>query len=294
MVNLQAASDFMSTHARLLDRRRFDVVVNGAAPDGALAALEAYRNPDGGYSWGLEPDLRATESQPGPALHAFEVFEDVAPATSPRAVELCDWLASISLPDGGVPFALPIANPAGCAPFWAKGDPTVSSLQITAIVAATAHCVARHDEAVAAHPWLAGATDYCLAAIDALGDDPFAMEVAFSIQLLDAAHEARPEAAEVLQRLGRHIPDDGVLPVRGGSEGEAMRPLDFAPTPGGPARELFGADTIAADLDRLASGQQDDGGWRVDFANYSPAAELEWRGYMTVRAPLLLKRNGAL
>jgi hypothetical protein len=161
-------------------------------------------------------------------------------------------------------------------------------------VAATAHRVARHDEAVAAHPWLASATDYCLAAIDALGDDPFAMELAFSIQLLDAVHPDRPEAADLLGRLGRHIPEGGLVPVRGGSEGEAMRPLDFTLTPDQPARELFGAETIAADLDRLASGQQDDGGWRVDFANYSPAAELEWRGYMTVRALWLLKRNRAL
>ena len=78
------------------------------------------------------------------------------------------------------------------------------------------------------------------------------------------------------------------------SEGETMRPLDFAPFPDSPVRKLFDSDTIAADLDRLANGQEDDGGWRVDFANYSPAAELEWRGHMTVRAISILKRNGRL
>jgi hypothetical protein len=83
MVNLDAAAEFMATHARLLDRHRVAVVLHGAPPDGALAALSAYRNPDGGYGWGLEADLRATESQPGAALHAFEVFEDIAPATTP-------------------------------------------------------------------------------------------------------------------------------------------------------------------------------------------------------------------
>ena len=134
MTDLDAASDFMATHARLLDRRRFDVVAHSAPPDGVLAALAGHRNPDGGYGWGLEPDLRATESQPGPALHAFEVFEDIAPATSPQAGELCDWLDSVTLPAGGVPFALPVGSAAGCAPFWANADPNVSSLQITAVV----------------------------------------------------------------------------------------------------------------------------------------------------------------
>ena len=294
MIDIAAASDFMATHARLLDRRRFDVVVHGAPPDGALAALAAHRNPDGGYGWGLEPDLRSTESQPGPALHAFEVFEDIAPATSPRAVELCDWLDSVTLTDGGLPFALPVASEAGCAPFWANADPTVSSLQITAIVATVAQRVAAHDPAVAGHAWLSRATDHCFEAIAAKGDDWFALELAFSVQLLDAAHATRPEAAELITAIRERIPASGLVPVTGGIEGETMRPLDFAPHPGGPARDLFAPETIDADLDRLANGQEDDGGWRVDFANYSPAAELEWRGHMTVRAISILKRNGRL
>jgi hypothetical protein len=172
--NLSAARSFMASHARPLDRRRLELLLDGGDPAPVLAALDGYRNPDGGYSWGLEPDLRATESQPGGAYHAFEVFEEIGPSTSPRAVELCEWLASVALPDGGLPFALPISDPAGCAPFWAQADPTVSSLQISAFVTGTAQRVAAHDEAVAAHPWLTRATDYCLAAIDAMDDAPFA------------------------------------------------------------------------------------------------------------------------
>ena len=164
-IDRAAAANFMATHARVLDRRRFALRGGDADPAAVLAALDGYRNTDGGYGWGLEPDLRSPESQPGAALHAFEVLEDVAPATSPRAVELCDWLASVSLPDGGLPFALPLSLSAGTAPWWTAGDPSASSLQITAAVAASAHRVAAHDAAVAAHPWLARATGYCLRAI---------------------------------------------------------------------------------------------------------------------------------
>jgi hypothetical protein len=281
----------MATHARMLDRRRFQLLLDGGEPTAVLAALEAYRNPDGGYGWGLEPDLRATESQPGGAFHAFEVFEDIAPTTSPRAVELCDWLASVALPDGGLPFALPVSDPAGCAPFWAQADPTVSSLQISAFVTGTAQRVAAHDPAVAAHPWLTRATDYCLAAIDAQDDAPFAIELAAAVQFLDAVHGVCPEAAALLERLGQHIPADGEVRVTGGADDEMMRALDFAPTPDRPVRELFSDEVIAAELQRLADEQQDDGGWLVDFASYSPAASLEWRGYMTVRAVSILQRN---
>jgi len=137
------------------------------------------------------------------------VFEDIAPSTSPRSAELCDWLASAALPDGGLPFAPPVRRRAGCAPFWANADPTVSSLQITAVVTAVAHRVAAHDPRVAEHPWLARSTAFCLAAIEALGDAPHALELAFALQFLDAVHDTRPEAGDLIARLGRHIPPTG-------------------------------------------------------------------------------------
>jgi hypothetical protein len=293
-VDLSAASDFLAGSARVLDRRRFDVLFAGGDPGAVLAAVDGYRNPDAGYGWGLEPDLRSRSSQPGGALHAFEVFADLLPARTGRAVALCDWLASVTLPDRGLPFALPVPDPAACAPFWASADPTESSLQITAVVAAAAHRVAAADAVVADHPWLTRATDYCLAAVRDLGPEPHAMVLAFAAQLLDAAALTTPGAADLVDALRPHVPADGLLHVAGGAEDEFMRPLDFAPLPAGPARSLFGQSVVDADLERLAGAQQPDGGWPVDFASYSPAATLEWRGHRTVQALVLLRANGML
>jgi hypothetical protein len=294
-VDLSAASDFVATHARTLDRRRFELV-NGDSddPSAVLAALDGYRNPDGGYGWGLEPDLRSPESQPGAAHHAFEVFEEVGPAATPPAVSLCDWLESITLADGGLPMALPMSTTAGSGPWWAAADPSVSSLQITAIVTARAARVAARDPAVEAHPWLARATDFCLEAIDAMREKPFAYVLGFSARFLDAVYERRPEAPDLLRKLGAYIPDDGLIPVTGGAENEMLRPLDVAPYPDTPARTLFTEEAISADLEHLAGLQQDDGGWIVDFVSASPAGSLDWRGYATVRAIDVLRRNGAV
>jgi hypothetical protein len=291
-IHLSAAAEFMATHARVLDRRRFELLNGAADPAGALAALDGYCNPDGGYGWGLEADLRSPESQPGAALHAFEVFEEIAPATAPQAAALCDWLESVTLPDGGLPMALPVGLAAGSAPWWQSADPSVSSLQITAITTANAHRVAAHDAAVAAHPWLERATRYCLDAIAALDETPFAYVLAFSIGFLDAVYDSRPEAPDLLRRLGAKVPADGLIRVRGGTEDEVLRPLDVAPYPDRPARQLFAAEVIEADLDRLAAGQEDDGGWTVDYLKISPAGSLDWRGYATVRAIDILRRNG--
>jgi hypothetical protein len=291
-VDLSAATSFLASYGRLLDRRRFEFLFGDGNSAAVLAAVDGYRNPDGGYGWGLEPDLRAPESQPGGALHALEVFAEVGPTS--RAVEVCDWLGRISLPDGGVPFAVPVADPAGCAPFWVQADPQESSLQSTAFVAGVAHRVAARDSRVAGHPWLAAATRYCLDTIAALDAAPHAIALNFAIGFLDAVHDTHAEAPALLDKLGSFLPADGVVPVAGGSEGEAIRPLAFAPLPDRPARRLFAADVIETDLRRVASGQQDDGGWCVDFASYSPAAELEWRGYATVGALSLLRANGTI
>jgi hypothetical protein len=288
------ARGFLAGHARLLDRRRFELFFDGGGAEPVLAALRAYRNPDGGYGHGLEPDLRAPESQPAAAWHAFEVLADIAPATAPEAVELCDWLDAIALPDGGLPFALPIVDPSGSAPLWAHADTRTFSLQITAIVTANANRVAAHDPDVAAHPWLARATSRCLAAIDALEEAPEPYELAFAIGLLDAIHDREPAAPALLARLGEHIPVDGRLPVMGGLPDETLRPLDLAPHPGRPARGIVDAAAVAADLERLATEQHEDGGWSVDFQSYSPAAALEWRGYATVRALSVLRGNAMI
>lgn len=296
-IDLPAAARFLAGHGRLLDRRRFALLTGDGGADGVVAAVEAYRNDDGGHGWGLEPDLRSSSSQPGGALHALEAFADLAPATTPRAAQVCDWLVTVTLPDGGLPFALPVPDAAACAPFWAQADPARSSLQLTGVVAATAYRVSAVDPAVAAHPWLARATAYCLTAAGALDGATNAMELAFAVQFLDAAGRSGAAAAEaraLLDGLRPLIPADGLLRVAGGAEDEFMRPLDFAPFPGGPARELFAPAVVDAELDRLAGGQQPDGGWTVDFDSFSPAATLEWRGHATVRAVVLLKTAGRL
>jgi hypothetical protein len=289
-MNLDLASAFMTTHARLLDRRRFDLVTGKGDPDAVLSALAAYRNDDGGYGWALEPDLRSPESQPAGALHAFEVFEEVG-RREDDALRLCDWLASAGLPDGGLPFALPVTDPTGTAPFWHGADATRSSLHITAAVAGIAHRLARHDPRVGEHPWTVRATGYCMREIAQVDRPPHAIELRYVLLFLDAVHDVRPDAPAQLRRLAGFIPEDGVMAVGGGIEGEAMHPLDFSPEPGRPLRDLLPAKAIEADLDRLAALRRDDGGWDIDFHAYSAAAALEWRGYETVRMVKILQAH---
>ncbi|WP_055482014.1 hypothetical protein [Sphaerimonospora mesophila] len=295
-INLGRARAFMAAHGRVLDRRRFEAVTTGsdAGRTAVIHALDAYRNPDGGYGWGLEPDLRAPGSQPGGAQHALAALADAGPATSPHTPALLGWLESVTLPDGGLPFALPIGDPVACAPFWVQADPAESSLQITAAVATQAYRAARWDEAVRDDPWLAKATRYCFDAIRRIDEAPFAYVLSFAIQFLDTAADTHPKAHDLLDRLGRFVPKSGALAVVGGAEGETLRLLDYAPETGRPIRGLLDPQAVSDDLDRLELGQRQDGGWTVDFTSHSAAASLEWRGHMTVEAVAVLRMNGSL
>ncbi len=294
MIDFEKASQFLDAHARLIERRRFDLLFGDGKADAAVAALAGHANADGGFGWSLHPDLRSRSSQPVAAIHALELLEEIAPLTSPLAASLCDWLDGASLDDGGLPFGLPAADMSGSAPMWADSDPSESSLLITSAVAGLAHRVAEHDPALGEHRWLARATEYCLARIADMEEASMAIEFRFALQLLDTLHGTDDRAAGELERLGAFLPASGTMPVPGGAQGERMRPLDFSPEPGRPLRALFDAKVIADDLDQLEAEQSPEGGWDVDFTTYSPAAALEWRGEATVRTLKILRANGRL
>jgi hypothetical protein len=275
MTDLAAAAQFVAAHARLIDRRRFAVVEGDGSAENVLRALAAYRNDDGGIGH-LEPDLRTPASQPACVLYALEILHEVEATDSALAIGALDWLQTISLPDGGVPFVLATAEDWPHAPWYQPSDDPPSSLLMTAGLAAAAHRLGLD------HPWLGPATDYCWerAGEIAQGD---AYTLRHGVDLMDAVPDGA-RADEVLASVADRMPADGLLPVGGGAEGEVLRPLELARRPEHAARRLYDDAVIERELDRLAAGQLQDGGWTFAFTAWNPAVAWEWRGAVTVEA----------
>jgi hypothetical protein len=283
--DFDAAAGFLAAGARVLDRRVFQRLFSGGAAEPARDAVAAYRNADGGFGHALEPDLRTPASQPAAVEMALRIM-DLADAWDERLVRAAiDWLVTIAPADGGATNATPTLSEGPHAPWWAAPEGNPASLIQTGQIAARLY--ERHF----AHPWLDGATRVMWSGIDKM-TEPENGYVMFGVLafLEHVPDRARAEAA--FDRVGPLLLSSGLVALDPDVEGETFSPLDFAPLPASIARRLFDARTIEAHLDHLAAAQRDDGGWMFNWPAWSPAAEADWRGFLTVDALRVLRANG--
>jgi len=273
-VDIDAAERFVLSNARLLDRHRMAVLLHGAPVEPVLDALRAYRNPDGGFGHALEPDIRAPTSEPSSTLHALMVLAGIGALDDPMVGAAAAWVATISEPDGGVPFSLSASAAYPRAPFL--GPPSPGGSFFTLALAGLLW------EAGSDEPWLKRATSWSWASLEKPGD-LHAYGVKCALDFLDRVpDEAR--ANEAIERLRPRLEADGSIPVTGGAENERLTALTLSERPGSRGRALFTDAQIEADLDRLEQAQQPDGGWMFDFAAWSPGQLAECRGLVTLHA----------
>ena len=75
--NFKKAKDFILTNARMIERRLFHFHFENDNNDGVYHSVYAYRNSDGGFGHGMEPDTASPESQPLFSIMALETLDEV-------------------------------------------------------------------------------------------------------------------------------------------------------------------------------------------------------------------------
>ena len=281
--DIDAASRFLAGHARVLDRRRFERLFAGGDPEPVRAAVAAYGNDDGGFGHALEPDGRTPTSQPAAVQLALRTLDEADAWDDELVGGALNWLERTAPAEGGTVFVAPGVEGWPHAPWWAPLPGLPPSPATTGSIAGTLH--ARGVE----HPWLARSTDLLWRLIDEV-DDPGAYDMRGALAFLEQVPD-RDRAAAAFERVGTLLRERGLVELDPSAAGEVHGPLDFAPRPDSIARRLFDEGTIEAHLDHLAQGQLDDGGWTFNWQAWSPLAELEWRGSLTVDALQVLVAN---
>jgi len=278
--DIAAAEWFLAGHARVVDRRVHERLFRGGTAQSVKDAVAAYRNGDGGFGHGLEPDCRAGASQPAAVEMALRLLDVTDAWDDTVAMAACDWLASVAPAAGGAAFVEATVSGGPHAPWWVPEEGHPPSPVQTGLLAGVRH------------PWLDGATAAMWDMIDRLSE-PSGYPMLGVCRFLDHVPD-RDRAQAAFDKVGPLLVERGVVALDPDATGEVHTPLDFAPLPGSVARQLFDDATIEAHLDHLAAGQREDGGWMFNWLSWSPAAEADWRGFLTVDALRLLRANGRL
>jgi hypothetical protein len=278
-----AARDFMRHEGRLLEQRLFATMFEGAPADGVTAAVGAFRNADGGYGHGLEPDKLCPDSLPIDVEMALRTLDAVGTVDHAMLCDACDYLASLSH-DGAVPLASAIIESYPRAEHWS--DWTYQpGINPTAGLAGLLHKFGFD------HPWLDDATAYCWQALEeTLPDEAHAMGEA--LVFLEHVPD-RERTASIADGVRDHLPKV-TMRFDAWDPGYGVTPLHYAPEPASMWRSLFSEETIDAHLDRLASDQQPDGGWPLTWEPPSQTATLAYRGIETLRALRVLAAYGRI
>lgn len=284
---LAAAERFIWRTARVLEQRRFEHLHADGDPDAVRTALDAYRCADGGYAYGLEPDARGPVSQPLQVWTALMILDEIGRCAGQSVMEICDHLAGITRPDGGVPAGNPRLRDYPHATWMPAADEPEGNLLSTALLAGV--LLKNRIE----HPWVRGATEFCWSAIDTCSEThPY--EARAAVAFLDHVPE-RERAAAAAERFGKLIREAGYVlldPDRpqdaniapGYASGEVPGVCEYAPDPGSLARAWFTEQEMSRGLDHLAAQQQDDGGWPISWLEWAPVTALEGRPKVTLDA----------
>ncbi len=284
--DFSAAAAFVAANARVLDRRRFQRLFEDGPAAPVRDAVAAYRNDDGGFGHALEPDCRAPGSQPAAVAMALHIMDETDAWDDDLVRGACDWLAAVAPAEGGAAFVEATLAGWAHAPWWVPEEGHPASLVATGMIAGTLYTRG------VSHPWLDGAAEVMWNRIAKM-DEPGAYEMFGVLAFLQHVPD-RERAREVFGRVGPLILERNMVALDPEAPGEVHGVLSFAPEPDSLARVLFDDATIQAHLDHLAQSQKDDGGWTFNWPAWSPAAELDWRGFLTVDALRALRANGRL
>lgn len=276
------ARGFLYAEGRLLERRMFATLFEEAGATGVLDALRGYRNPDGGFGHGLEPDKRVPDSQPLDVEVAFQAMDAVDRADRDLVGPACDFLQGLG-PGVGCVTAAYADYPR--APHWADWA-------IPPSVNPTAGIAALLWKWGIEHPWRAAATAFCWEQIEA-GLPGEAHSFGEVLSFLSWVPE-RGRVDGVADALAGHLGRLSMVRLDPDDPNYGVSPLQYAPAPDSRWIGLFEPSVIDAHLDALAAAQEDDGGWPIAWEPIGVAAERECRGVVTLGALRTLRAFGRL
>ena len=292
-----SAKSFLLERARPLEAARFAYHFGDGERADVIEALLAFRNPDGGFGRGLEPDFRTADSSALATTVGLALLRSIDAAEGPEARAAVEYLVRTHDPSEAHWRLIP-REPAEAphAPWWSQagraGEFDRFSLNPTAEVLGYLY---DHRDAVPGD-LLAAVEDRV---VDELSGAELEMHELHCVIRLLESERLPEEVGGAALAAARRAAQRGVARDPAEWSGYALRPLQVAPRPGSPLAAEW-ADEIQADLDYEIATQQEDGSWSPawSWGELHPEAweeaKLEWSGVLTIGKLLTLGRYGRL
>ena len=278
--NFLKARDFILTNARMIERRLFQFYFEGDDPEGVFHAVYAYRNMDGGFGHGMEPDTASPESQPLFSIMALETLDEVGFLNKDIILnDFMPYFESVTTDKGGIPWMMRPTSNYPCEDHF-KNVKEWAALSTTAPLLGL---LEKYDIDI---PWMEKAESFVWQEIERIKEKHVFCQLCIPRRLQFLEHTKSSEKAEVaINNLKTWIMADGVLCDDKSDSGwglyEKPHRLNYAPSPQHILHSLFDEDNINADLDELISRQQQDGRWDTWYG-LSEGMKLEWAGIQTL------------
>ncbi len=283
---------FLGAKARPLEHTQVLVLFRGASPEDVWEQLGAFRNSDGGFGQGLEPDVRTPHSSALATARALQVLrQGRCPAEHAIVQGAIGFLIETYDPKTQVWRVVPTStNLHPHAPWWHDEDGSLSRtfdgylIIPRALIVSHLHAYAELvpkdllDE-------VTEATVSTLEEVPVLGegggsDLEYAVELAQTPQLPEV-HRKRLDT-KILQAIPDVVVRD---PEKWGTY--CITPLRAVRSPTALGANLI-PEELEAHLDYVIRDQQSDGSWKPTWSwggfypEHWPQAEIEWRGILTL------------
>ena len=274
------ARDFVLTNARMIERRLFQFHFENGDAKGVFHAVYAYRNTDGGFGHGMEPDTASPESQPLFTIMALEILDEVGYLTKDLILnDFIPYFKYVTTKKGGIPWMLLPKSEYPCSDHF-------RTVKEWAALSTTAPLLGFLEKYEIDIPWMINAEQFVWSEFERIKEKHVFCYLCVPRWLTFLKHtKNQSQANEVVKNLKTWILAEGVICDDYSDDGWGLygKPhrLNYSPSPDSMLYSISNKKEIESDLDRLIKKQKEDGSWGTWYG-ISDGTKLEWAGIQTL------------
>ena len=285
--NFSKARDYIISNARILERRLFQFYFENGNNEGVFHAVYAYRNSDGGFGHGMEPDTASPESQPLFSIMALETLDEVGYLTKEIILkDFMPYFESITTEKGGIPWMFKPKSDYPCEGHF-------KTVKEWAALSTTAPLLGVLEKYDIDNPWMHKAEEFVWSEFERIQNKHVFCYLCVPRWLTFLTNtRSKEKATKRINKLKKWILEDGVICMDKLDKGWGLygkpHSLNYANSSESPFYSLFTKETIESDLETLIKKQNDNGSWDTWYG-ISEGTKLEWTGIQTLATLKTLK-----